>query len=280
MTEFNSVSCGGVPKVSDTFAVGALWTLDYALQLATVGFTAAYVHTRERGVSYNIIDPPTPAGAPGKWDTLPVFYAMLVAPEVFGAGNASRIVDLNVDNGMWTAGPDGAGYAAYDAGSGAVARLALFNYANASTGADGAKAFALPKDLFANASALAGADAKQVRVKYLSAASETEKWDISYGGLTYNGVGDGVPVADKSGRPTEAIVDCSEGCSIAVPAPGMAVVFVSGETSFSGASASGSASATNPSSTSTAGSNSGAVATGVSAGVLGLLALTSAVLLL
>lgn len=48
MSEFNSASCGGIPGISDTFAVGALWSIDYALQLASVGYTAAYIHTREQ----------------------------------------------------------------------------------------------------------------------------------------------------------------------------------------------------------------------------------------
>lgn len=283
MTEFNSVSCGGIPTISDTFAVGSLWTLDYTLQMATVGYSAAYVHTRERGVSYNLIDAPMPAGSAGKWDTLPPFYAALVAPEIFGAANGSRVVDLNLNNGMWTPGSDSAGYAAYDATSGAINRIALFNFAN--TTADGAKTFSIPKDVFTNATTLglANANPKQVTVKFLTASSATEKWDISYAGSTYNGVADGKPVADASGRPGVSTLDCSEGCNVDVPAPGLAIVFVGGQTALSTAASTASGSGSTPSATgnSTAGSSHSGASTAWSASTcLGLVALVSAAFLL
>ena len=64
MDEFNSASCGGIPE-SGMFGI-ALWSADYALQLAAVGYSGAYLHTRERGVTYNLFDPPdAPAGGPG-----------------------------------------------------------------------------------------------------------------------------------------------------------------------------------------------------------------------
>jgi hypothetical protein len=52
-----------------TSAVGVL---DYSMQLATVGFSAAYVHEREPGITYNVFEAPKgPAGTQGNWTTNP-----------------------------------------------------------------------------------------------------------------------------------------------------------------------------------------------------------------
>src|SRR6266567_1759006 len=97
MSEFNSASCGGIPSISDTFAVGSLWTIDYALQMASVGYSAAYLHTRERGVSYNVFSPPGgPNGSPGPWTTNPPFYGLLVTAEALRSTNGSIVVDLDI----------------------------------------------------------------------------------------------------------------------------------------------------------------------------------------
>ena len=53
MLETNSASCGGFPGVSDSFG-GALWALDYSLQMAYSNFSGAYFHVNGQGSSYNV----------------------------------------------------------------------------------------------------------------------------------------------------------------------------------------------------------------------------------
>lgn len=216
MDEFNSASCGGVPE-SNMFGVG-LWTADYALQMASVGYSGAYLHTREPGVSYNIFDPPHSfPGGPGTWTTNTNFYAMLAVTEALQNANGTRVVDLNIDNSQSDYAAVHAGYALYDKNTGAPHALALFNYANASAQSTD---FALPKDFFA-------AGAGPVMVRYLSAPTATETANVTWGNFTYSGVGDGMPVAATT-QWTDRTYACADGCTVQVPGPGMAVVFITG----------------------------------------------------
>lgn len=223
MSEFNSASCGGVPGVSNTFAVGSLWTIDYALQMASIGYSAAYVHTREQGVSYNIFSPPNgPDGGPGSWTTNPPYYALLVAAEALRSKNGSIVTDLNIQQSMTDFGATVSGYAIYDASDSAVQQLVLFNYANVSSSDNSSAIFAIPANVFSsNAN-------KTVTVKYLQAQTLQEATNIAWGGETFVNVGDGIPVStNASWAPVNSEVDCSDGCSIYVPGPGLAVVFAS-----------------------------------------------------
>ena len=219
MSEFNSASCGGVPDVSDTFAVGSLWTVDYALQMASIGYSAAYIHTREQGVTYNIFSPPNgPNGEPGSWTTHPPYYGLLVTAEALGSENGSIVTDLNVQQSMTDLGASVSGYAVYDAGDSTVQQLVLFNYANVSSSHNSSAIFAVPADVFN--------EKKTVTVKYLQAQDLQETTNIAWGGQTFVNVGDGKPVStNASWAPVNAEVDCSKGCLINVPGPGLAVIF-------------------------------------------------------
>ncbi|KAH9931763.1 hypothetical protein B0H21DRAFT_781014 [Amylocystis lapponica] len=166
MSEWNSASCGGIPGISDTFGA-TLWTADYALQLASVGYSNAFLHTRELGVSYNLFD--YPAGANDTWTTNPPFYALLAVAEALEGTNGSVVVDLNVQNSMADPNASVAGYAVYD---GSAARRA-------------------------------------------SSRSRTGISPCGTGGALGAGVGDGV-----------FSVPCTGGCSIQVPGPGLALVFI------------------------------------------------------
>ena len=76
------IQLGIMRRFQNTFAAGSLWTVDYALQLASVGYSAIHIHTRERGISYNVMTPPDgPVGSPGAWTTNPPFYAVLATAE-------------------------------------------------------------------------------------------------------------------------------------------------------------------------------------------------------
>ena len=224
MSEFNSASCGGVPGVSNTFAVGSLWTVDYALQMASIGYSAAYIHTREQGVSYNIFSPPNgPDGEAGSWTTNPPYYALLVTAEALRSNkNGSIVTDLNIQQSMTDLGASVSGYVIYDASDSTVQQLVLFNYANVSSSDNSSTIFAIPANVFSsNAN-------KTVTVKYLHAQSLQETTNIAWGGQTFVNVGDGKLVStNASWAPANNEIDCSSGCSIDVPGPGLAVVFAS-----------------------------------------------------
>ncbi|CDO71397.1 Glycoside Hydrolase Family 79 protein [Trametes cinnabarina] len=175
MDEFNSASCGGVDGISNTFAA-SLWTADYALQMASVGYAGAYLHTRERGITYNLFDPPDAvAGGAGAWTTNPSFYGMLPVAEALSSANGSRVVDLNVQNSM----------------------------------------------------------------SDKSATVAGEKTNIAWGGKTYAGVGDATPVdATFSSSLPDKTLSCSGGCTIQIPGPGLAVVFLGQTFDFSNSSSS------------------------------------------
>ncbi|KIY49365.1 hypothetical protein FISHEDRAFT_41784 [Fistulina hepatica ATCC 64428] len=218
MSEFNSASCGGIPNISDTFGVGSLWTLDYALALASVGYDNAYIHTRERGISYNLFIPPELAQVnTGTWYTSSPYYALLVLAEALQAPNGSFVVDLNVANSTTSGSATVGGYAVYDAQNQTkIRQLVLFNY-NSSD----AVSFDVSADLFWGSD-----NASAVTVKYLASSDAHEKINISWGGQSFAGVGDGIAV-DASWAQADISLDCRDGCSVPVPVPAAAVVFVS-----------------------------------------------------
>ena len=225
MDEFSTASCGGIPDISDTFGA-TIWTVDYALQMASVGYSAAYLHTRERGVTYNLFDPPNgPAGALGDWTTNPSFYAYFPLAEALQATNGSKVVDLNIQNSVTDKTATVAGYAIYDVVSSNVNRIVLFNFENKTSTST---SFTLDSSFFALSS-----HANNVLVRYLVAPNANEKTQISWGDLTFASVGDGnaVQATFESVVPDKK-VDCSQGCTIDVPGPAAAVVFVGGEPSM------------------------------------------------
>ena len=162
MLEFSTASCRGLGGVSDTFGT-TFWGIDYSPQLASVGYSAAHLHTRERNVTYNLYD--YPGDGVNSWTTLPVFYSPL--PVL----NALQNVQYTIPQGT------------------------------------------LPKTGW------------NITVRYLTAPSIQEKWNITWGGKTWNGAVDGNPVNATNGQPGLSL-DCSAGCTINVPNPGLALVLV------------------------------------------------------
>ncbi|KAJ6626943.1 hypothetical protein B0H10DRAFT_2185570 [Mycena sp. CBHHK59/15] len=215
LSEFNSASCGGIPGLSDTFAVGSLWSIDYALQLASVGYDSIFIHTREQGISYNLLSPPAGvAGAPGAWTTNPPYYSLLVMAEALLTDKGGIVMDLNLGNSMTDVTASSSAYAVYNAGNHTVSRLMIFNYGNTST------EFSLPASVFsASSTAL---------VKFLAAATPSEKTDISWGGETWGpGVADGKTTLSPSWAvPNQNLTGCSNGCSFTAPGPSLSVVFL------------------------------------------------------
>ncbi|TFY75759.1 hypothetical protein EWM64_g8253 [Hericium alpestre] len=217
MDEFNSASCGGIPGTSDTFGA-ALWTADYSLQMASVGYAAAYIHTREPGVSYNLFSPPPANNTAGGWTTGAPYYGMLPVSYAL-RGNGSKIVDLDISSSTTNKNATSAGYAVYDANSSHVNTVVLFNFADTKAQTQG---YNLGNVFPAGYS---------VTVKYLVAPAINEVFNIAWGGQTLNGVGDGKLVNatwQSNGVSAQDFVDkqvdCSNGCTINVPGPGLAVV--------------------------------------------------------
>lgn len=210
MDEFNTASCGGVPGISDTFAA-TMWLVDYILQMASVGYSAAYAHTQAPGVTYNLFDPPQ-IGNGSDFKVLPSYYAYLPVAEALQSSNGSVVTDLNVNNSTQAKGTV-AGYATWDAGTKALRNLMLFNYAL--PGNDSASSFDIPA---------LGSNVQTVTVRYLTAPNVTESKAISWGGLTLADVNDGKLVSSNTAPDQQ--ISCQNGCSVDVPAPGVALVFL------------------------------------------------------
>ncbi|KAJ7102447.1 hypothetical protein B0H15DRAFT_814656 [Mycena belliarum] len=213
-SEFNSASCGGVP-FSPSFAVGSLWSIDYALQMAAVGYSQAYIHTREAGISYNLLAPPPgPAGSAGAWTTNAPYYALLVMAEGLLTDAGGIVQDLNLGDSMSNPKATSSAYAVYNARNKTVSRLIIFNYGNDST------EFALPGSVFSSAGNAA--------VKFLHAPTPQETTQISWGGETWGpGVSDGKTTLKPDwATPNVKLTGCtSGGCSFTAPGPSLSMVF-------------------------------------------------------
>ena len=204
MSEFSTVSCGGYPTVSDTFGA-ALWSIDYAVQMAVVGYSAAYLHTRERNVSYNLFDYPGD-GVDG-WTTKPTYYSYFPILQAFQSYNGSRVVDLGLSENS------AAGYGIYDKETSELYRMILINFQDGNGTVD----FVIP-----SGGQRAGGG-KNATVKFLTAPSVREGSDISWSGKTWKGVKDGNPVDSRRDKDLTH-VDISGSYTLKIPSPGLAVV--------------------------------------------------------
>ncbi|KAF9234870.1 glycoside hydrolase family 79 protein [Melanogaster broomeanus] len=213
MFETNTASCGGFPGLSDSFTA-ALWAIDYGLQMAYVNFTSAMFHVGGQSVYYNVGAPVTNQSTFHQWTVGPVYYSALFVAEALGPSNRSQVLDLQMNDGNeYTPG-----YAIYE--NGQPMRVALVNFVDDSSGAS---------DYTASIS-ISGAVPAQVKVKYLSAKSVTQKYNFTWAGQTF---GDAF---SSDGRPVGIVdvqtVDCDQlnnVCNVKVPAPGAALVFLSDE---------------------------------------------------
>ncbi|KAJ7227458.1 hypothetical protein GGX14DRAFT_419682 [Mycena pura] len=217
MIETNTASCGGFPGISNSFG-GAIFLLDYALQMASSNFTNAMLHVSGQGVYYNpFTPPPTNQTSFRNWTVGAPYYAVLAVAETFGKSNKSQIIDLQTnDNNIFTPG-----YAIYDAG--VLSRLALFNYV---TDPSGLNDYTMSFAIGGGTTGQANGTPAQVKVKYLLAPSVSVKDNITWAGQTFG------TAFESVGRPTgtEQIqtVNCNSDntCDVKVPAPGFALVFL------------------------------------------------------
>ena len=181
-------------NIPDTFT-GTLWTVDYALQLASVGYTAMYMHTKERGTDSNLFDYPETGNS---FTTRPVHYAYPPVMLALQSYNGSKVVDLNVN------GTTNAAYAVYDSATSNLYRMVLINYAGSGT------TFTLQKSV----------GGSNVTTASLTAPNPQEASDITWAGQTWAKSGDGQP----SGKQEYKSLSCATGCDVQVPGPGVVVV--------------------------------------------------------
>ncbi|TFK98377.1 hypothetical protein BDV98DRAFT_211163 [Pterulicium gracile] len=135
LTEYNTAACGGT-NLSDTFTA-TLWALDVGLQAAAVNYSAAYMHTRELGVRYNLFDPPTAnTSYLSNWRTGAPYYTGLVMSEAFSS-EGSIVVDLSNHTSLLSSASSNvsnfrtdetAVYGIYDKGGSEQGKMVLINY--------------------------------------------------------------------------------------------------------------------------------------------------------
>ncbi|KAH7087911.1 hypothetical protein BKA62DRAFT_729465 [Auriculariales sp. MPI-PUGE-AT-0066] len=185
----------GFLGVSDTFAAG-MFSVDVAMQFAQNGVQHSMMHLGGQRAYYNpFVNPPANSSAPHKWTINSQGYSLLVTAEALGPSGKARVQDLK---------------------DGQPVRVMLINYMTDASGAH---------DFTARVSAPAGVS--EVYVRYLRAESTIAKTPSGYtwAGQTYGGYfeSDGIP----TGEQTTETVQCVDGaCPVKVPAPAVALVFL------------------------------------------------------
>lgn len=194
LSQYSMEASGCNANIPNTF-IGTLWTIDYSLQLASVGYSAVYLHTKERGTPSNLFDYPEEGSS---FTTRPMHYTYHPVLLALQSHNGSKVVDLNVDGAI------NAAYAVYDSATSDLYRVVLINYAGSGT------TFTLPES----------AGGSNVTVAYLTAPNLQETSNITWAGQTWANSQDGQPAGNQEYKS----LACANGCDVQVPGPGAAVV--------------------------------------------------------
>ncbi|QRW13940.1 glycoside hydrolase family 79 protein [Ceratobasidium sp. AG-Ba] len=211
MLETNSVSCGGLDGVSDSFG-SALFAIDNALQLASIGFSQVFFHSGGAASRYNAFSvPPGNQTYFQEWTVGSTFYAILALSETIGKSGASQIADLQIAgaNSIYTPA-----YTIVENGN--PTKVALFNFVSDASGASDYEAvITVPSTQ------------GQVRVKYLYGDSVSAKQNITWAGQTL-----GQTFHESDGRLMGNLdiqtIQCQGGsCRVPMKAPSFALVFLS-----------------------------------------------------
>ncbi|TFY66779.1 hypothetical protein EVG20_g4311 [Dentipellis fragilis] len=221
MFETNTASCGGFPGVSDSFGA-AMWALDWGLTMAFNNFSGALLHVGGQNAFYNpFTPPPTNQSTFRQWTVGPVYYSVLVMAEILGPSNASQVFDLGANNNnMFTPA-----YAVYE--NGTPTKVVLFNFV---TDPSGNTNLSVPIAIGGGQTGQPNATPSSVQVKYLTAESVAQKGNFTWAGQTLGNVfqSDG----RLEGNLDVQTVQCDQNantCTIQVPAPGVAVVFLTSD---------------------------------------------------
>ncbi|KAJ3880476.1 hypothetical protein F5051DRAFT_161099 [Lentinula edodes] len=221
MFETNTASCGGFPGISDVFGA-ALWGLDYGLLMAASNFSGGMFHVGGESVYYNpFISPPTNQSSFREWTVGPVFYSSLVIAEALGPSNQSQVLEVGAEN-QSTYTPN---YVIYE--NGQPVRMVLINFLSDSSGNSN---YTANIAIGGGQTGQSNTTPSQVTVKYLTASSVSQKGNYSWAGQTFGGNFD----SDGRLEGTESIqtISCDQSaqvCSVSVPAPGAALVFLTNE---------------------------------------------------
>ncbi|KAJ6482192.1 glycoside hydrolase family 79 protein [Mycena vitilis] len=216
MFETNTASCGGFNGISDSFTA-ALWGVDYALQMAHSNFSGAMFHIGGQNVFYNpFTSPPTNESTFHQWTVGGLYYSALVMAEAIGPSNNTQVLNIGVP-GLSSYTPI---YGIYE--NGVPVRVAIMNYVDDKSGANDVHA------VISIAGATGAVTPSSVKVKYLAATTVVQKGGYTWAGQTFGGN------FESDGRPTGTedikTVQCDTTaltCTIDVPAPGFALVFLS-----------------------------------------------------
>ncbi|KLO13587.1 hypothetical protein SCHPADRAFT_940250 [Schizopora paradoxa] len=210
MFETNTASCGGFPGISASFGAG-LWALDYAMQMASMNFSAALLHVGGQNVYYNpFTPPPTKVSDFRKWTVGSVYYSALIMAEVIGKSGKARVIDLNANEGnIYTPA-----FAIYE--DNVPVRVLIINFVTNPSGAN---------DINVNVNA--DGASSQIKVKKFLAASVSQKGNFTWAGQTFGSSmeSDGRPMGEEQ----DETVNCdptTRNCQVRVPAPGAALVFL------------------------------------------------------
>ncbi|KAF8994926.1 hypothetical protein BDQ17DRAFT_1412398 [Cyathus striatus] len=226
MFETNTASCGGFAGISDSFGA-ALWGLDYGMQMAYSKFLGGAVPRwwTERFLQFFIADilqpftpPPTNQSTFNQWTIGPIYYSALVMAEAIGATGTAQVQDLNANGGsIYTPA-----YVIYE--NNVPKRVMVFNYI---TDSSGASDVTVSLAIGGGQTGEDGSTPGSVKVKYLQAASVSQKGNITWAGQTFgeNFGSDG----RLQGSEDITTVQCdssSNTYSIKVPAPSVDLIFL------------------------------------------------------
>jgi hypothetical protein len=210
LVETNTASCVGVPDVSDTFT-SAIWAVNMAMQLAYRNHSGVLIHNGGRTAIYNMFYPPAYNSTTTAWSTRPIFYSLLVLAEALRASvNTTKVTvtDQQLETDL------AAAYNVYE--NNVVTKRVLINMVNDPTGGN---------NLVVNFTAPAG-NPPSVAYKLLAAPTLAEKANITWAGQTFGYYSEG----QLTGKETILQAPCVAGsCSLNVPAPGVALVFLTTE---------------------------------------------------
>jgi len=217
MFETNTASCGGFVGVSDSFGA-ALWGIDYAMQMAYSNFSGALMHIGGQNVFYNpFTPPPTNQSSFHQWTVGPLYYSALAVAETLGSSNISQVLDVNANGGdIHTPA-----YAVYENGN--PVRVGIVNFV---TDPSGASDLSVGIAIGGSGINQPNASPAQVKVKYLLASSVSQKGNYTWAGQTFGGnfQSDGRPIGTEN--ITTVQCDTNNLCTIKVPAPSYALVFL------------------------------------------------------
>jgi len=219
MFETNSGSCAGFAGISNSFGAG-LWAIDWAMTMAANGFTSALFHVGGQNAYYNAFTPPPGSqikyGA--QWTVGAVYYSALVMAEVIGRSNLSQISDITTVN-------NASMYAVYE--NGAPTKVALLNFVTDTTGASTYHAVI---SVGGGSTGTSNAIPSQVQVKYFLAPSVSSHTNLTWAGQS---LGDPLKSDGRlSGTLNVTTIQCDQTantCTVPVPAPGFALVFLTSQ---------------------------------------------------